>query len=154
MPRALLLGQCYGYRKGWHQKRLKELARGTLLLGILLHAPSFAVATNHTLIPIDQLQAKGLRVSDLAKPPSEPLKRVLWRLSVRARDAFAQGRDFVDDLPRQQARHFKQWWIHAVFLLGDLERHDYDVQKVSPSLNRLNRLHILWMSLFGKGGFK
>src|SRR5690606_35742064 len=97
----------------------------------------------------------GVDPRDLASGNvTEPVRRLLWKQSLRARDALAQAIPLAGELDRGHARIFKLWWMAAVEVLGMIERRRFDVWSRPIELTPWQRVQVHFQSRFGRTTFR
>jgi phytoene synthase len=144
------LGGLVGLSSSFHAPALAELGRGFFLTRCLVYLPDDA-AHDRCFVPLDDLRRYGVSVERLrAGDPDEPVRKVLWRQSVRARDALAQGRAAVAELPWRSRLTAARYWLGALALLDAAERSGFDVWTRRPRLSLLRRAQITLQAAFGK----
>lgn len=122
-----LLARLAGVTLRAQQPLVDELATGFFLTSCLAQLPR-DLARDHLFIPLDELEQAGVALDQLrAGVADEPVRRLLWKQDVRARDALAQGQALARDLDGRQRRAFKRAWLGALELLNQIDRRDYDV---------------------------
>lgn len=106
-------------------------------------------------IPQSDLDQAGITIDDLrAGEVTEPVRRVLWKQTIRAKDAFAQSEQLVLDLPRRYASGVKRWWIGGLEVLNEIVRRDYDVFSEPITLSTFYRLQVRFQARFGRTTFR
>lgn len=147
-----LLAQLAGVTLGIQFDYVDEWARGFFYLARLLRLPS-DIAGDRLFFPRETLRERTVTVEQLHTGPPEPnVQRLLWRESVRVRDAFAQGRPLMAALSLRQRFFLKRAWMGAVELLDALDRRDYDLWGKRPTLSTGRRIRVYLRTLFGRSG--
>jgi len=132
------------------QKRVDELARGFFLLGRLRRLPDDLEA-DRLFLPMEELRWADVSVAQLRDGTvTEGLRRLLWKQSVRVRDALAQGQPLINDLSLRQRYALKYYWMGALALLNELERRDYDLWSEPLGLPWGRRLQVWLQVAFGR----
>jgi phytoene synthase len=127
-----------------------ELARGFFYLGRLLRLPA-DIKQRRLFIPMEDVRQADVSIQQLREGAvDESVQRLLWKQSVRARDAFAQGQPLIADLGLRQRYALKRWWLGALEVLSELERRDYDLWSEPVRLSWYRRFQIYLHSLFGR----
>ena len=153
VPHARLIAQVAGVDYGWQRRSITNLARGFFLTARLAHLPR-DLARDRVYIPEERLEAAGVSIEQLeAGALEEPVSNLLWKEVVRARDAFAQSLDLLDDLPWSLRGSFKRAWLGGLEVLHLIEKRDYDVWNEPVRLNRWQRLQIRFQALAGRAAF-
>ncbi len=154
VPLARLLAGIAGADRTWQLPYIDALGRAFFLLGRLVDVPSDA-KRSHCFFSADEMSFFGVSESDLREgPPSENVKKLLWKQSVRIRDLFAQALPLVRDLPRRQAAAFKIWWLGGLEVLNIVERRQFDVWSSPVLIGTLRRLQVRYQSRFSRLAFK
>lgn len=159
LPHGLLLAKLAGAGHSWQERSLFELVRGFFMTGRLLHVPR-DVRAGHLFLPEDDLDQYGVSAETLrdgpadGQPPSEAVQRLLWKQTVRARDALAQGQQaLAKELPRRYGRGLRQYWLGALDVLHQIERRDYNVWHSKPvRVTWWRRARIYLQSFLGRAG--
>lgn len=106
-------------------------------------------------IPESDLQQAGVTVEDLRRGEvTEPVRRLLWKQTIRAKDSFAQSEQLVLDLPRKYRNAVKRWWIGGLEVINEIGRRDYDVWSEPIDLSRFYRLQVRLQARFGRTTFR
>ena len=158
-PHGLLLARLAGAGHSWQEQPVFELTRGFFLTGALLRLPRDARA-GRLFLPQSDLDQYGVKAEALhegppeGQAPSEAMQRLLWKQSVRARDALAQGQEaLVKELPRRYAYGLRCHWLGALDVLDQLEGRDYDVWREPPvRLSWWRRAQVYLHALLGRTG--
>jgi phytoene synthase len=82
----------------------------------------------------------------------EAVQGLLWKESVRIRDALAQGRPLIATLSLRRRFFLKRFWMGALELLKELERRDYDLWSEPLGLSFFRRVQVYVQTLFGRTG--
>lgn len=134
----------------WQIRYVDELARGFFFVGRLMTLAG-DLERDQLFIPMTDLEQVGVRVEQLhAGEVDERVRRLLWKQSIRARDALGQGRALIQDLSRRHRFALKRWWHGALEMLSEIERRDYDVWSELPELSLFRRMQVNLQALFGK----
>lgn len=131
---------------GW----VDELARGFFHLAHLLRLPA-DLERGRLFVPLDELRQYDVSVDRLRSgPATEGARRLLWKQSVRVRDALQRGRSLADDLGLRHRYALLRYWHGALALLDELDRRDYDLWSAPIELSRFRRLEVYLVMLFGR----
>jgi phytoene synthase len=131
---------------GW----VDELARGFFHLTHLLRLPA-DLAQGCLFVPLEELRQYDVSAEQLRTgPATEAARRLLWKQSVRVRDALQRGRSLADDLGIRQQYALLKYWHGALALLDELDRRDYDLWSAPIELSRFRRLEVYLLMLFGR----
>lgn len=147
---ARLLAALAGADHTWQIQPVEELGRGFFFVGRLMTLAE-DVRHDQVFIPLTDLEQAGVALEQLrAGEIDENMRRLLWKQSIRARDALGQGQSLLRDLPRLQRLRAKRWWHGALEMLNEIERRDYDVWGTRPELSLVRRMQVNLQALFGK----
>jgi phytoene synthase len=151
---ARLLAGLAGLTGSWQQDMASDLARGFFLVGSVVRAPEHA-ARDWCFFPVADLERFGVGTDGLRSgPPSPGARRLLWRQAVRARDALAQGRPLIDEMPALLALRARRRWFGALELLLQAEAADWDVRARPPTVGPLLRFRVHVQSIAGRTAFR
>lgn len=151
IPLSRLLAGLAGIDQKWHLSKIDELGRGFFFVGRLGQLPG-DLAQDRLFIPMDDLEQAGVTVDQLRKGRlDENMRRLLWKQSIRARDALGQGQALIRDVPSRRLRFaLKRWWLGALEILTEIEQSEYDVWTEPPELSFLHKARIYLQAFFGK----
>lgn len=131
---------------GW----VDELARGFFHLNHLVSLPA-DLENGRLFIPMAELDQYGVEVDTLRSGPAgEGVQRLLWKQSVRVRDALQRGRALGDDLRFRHRYAFRWYWHGAVALIDELDRRDFDLWTEPLDLSWFRRLEVYLLMIFGR----
>lgn len=149
-----LLARLAGHKGSWQLPLVDELTRAFFLTSRLAHLPD-DLARNRLFIPLDEMQHAGVSLAQLrAGEVDEAMRRLLWKQTVRVRDAFAQGQALANDLSGWQRRVFKRWWLGGLELVTQIERRDYDVWAAPLTISSVQRFRVHLQALVGRTSFR
>lgn len=149
-PLGLLLAQLAGVGHSWQERHIHELARGFFLAGRLAALPR-DLERGQLFLPEKELEQSGVTLDQLrAGQVDENLRRLLWKQSVRIRDALAQGQALVDELPRRYRSALKRYWLGALEILNEVERRDYDLWGEPFQLSLFRRIQVRLQAFLGR----
>lgn len=138
----------------WQVQYVREFARGLYLVGRLVELPNDA-RRDRIFIPMLDLEQADVDSERLRRGSvDEPLRRLLWKQVVRARDALAHGAPLVNDVSPSFARALRRWWMGGVEILNVVERRGYDVWSRPVVLSMLQRLQVRFQAQFGRTTFR
>ena len=138
----------------WQQAYIDELCRGFFWVGRLASLKR-DVQRDWVFIPKADLEQNGVTVEQLqAGRIDEKMRRLLWKQTIRAKDAFAQSEQLVSDLQGQYASAFKRWWFGGLEVLNEIVRRDYDVWSEPVRLSRYQRAQARFQARFGRTTFR
>lgn len=150
LPHARLLAGLAGVELSIHYGYVDELARGFFHLGRLLTLPR-DVRSGRLFLPMETLRQKNVTIEQLqAGTVDENVQGLLWKESVRVRDALAQGRPLIASLSLRHRFALKRFWIGALELLDELERRDYDLWSRPLDLSFARRVQVYVQTLLGR----
>jgi phytoene synthase len=150
LPHARLLAGLAGIELSIHISYVDELARGFFHLGRLLSLPR-DVREGRLFLPLEALRQRGVTVEQLqVGEVDENLEGLLWKESVRVRDALAQGRPLVANLSLRHRFALKRFWIGALELLDELERRDFDLWSRPVNLSLFRRVQVYVQTVLGR----
>lgn len=131
---------------GW----VDELARGFFHFAHLITLPQ-DLDRDRLFLPLEDLRQADVSVNQLREGRvDEGVRRLLWKQSVRIRDALAQGRSLVNDLGFRQRYALKRYWLGVLALLNELERRDYDLWSEPIGLSLFRRAQVYLQIVFGR----
>ena len=138
----------------WQQPMLDALSRAYFLTGALMALPD-DLERDIVAFPLTELEKAGVTVAGLKTGDVTPaVKRLLWRMTVWARDNFANSVRLVDEGSRREAAAFRNWWFAGAEMLNVIERNDFDVGRTPPELSMYRRLLVRFQARFGNFTFK
>lgn len=150
VPHARLLARLAGADFSTQIRWTDELARGFFHLGRLVRLP-WDVTAGRLFIPLEDLEQAGVTVDQLATGVvDESVQQLLWKESVRIRDAFAQGRPLIEDLSLRQRLALKRYWLGGLELLKEVERRDFDLWSEPLTLSPLRKMQVYVQTIFGR----
>ncbi|MFO8100098.1 MAG: squalene/phytoene synthase family protein [Salinibacter sp.] len=150
VPHARLLAALADLRLSAQRRHVDELARGFFFLGRLLTLPE-DVQENRLFVPKEELDWADVSVGQLQDGRvTEGLQRLLWKQSVRVRDALAQGAPLLSTLSVRRKYVLKYYWMGALALLNELERRDFDLWTAPASLSWFRQSQVYLQVLFGR----
>ncbi len=148
------LAHLAGVSGSWQMSYVDEYSTAFFWVGrlVTLHRD---LERDWLFIPESDLEQAGVGVEDLRRGKvTEPVRRLLWKQTIRAKDAFAQSEQLVLDLPRRYAGGVKRWWIGGLEVLNEIARRDYDVWSEPINLSRFYRLQVRLQARFGRTTFR
>lgn len=152
VPHGRLLAGLAGADYSTQLRSADELARGFFHLGRLATLPR-DVRQDRLFLPLDELRQAGVTVEQLQQGRvDESIRRLLWKHSVRIRDALVQGRSLINDLSFRQGYALKWYWMGARALLTELDRRDYDLWSRPLDLGFFRRGQVYVQTFFGRTG--
>jgi phytoene synthase len=152
VPHARLLAGLGEADRTWQVPMVDELARGFFYTARLVTLPA-DLERGRLFVPMDDLDQAGVSVDQLrAGTVDEQMRRLLWKQTVRIRDAFAQGHGLIDELPFRLRYALKRWWLEALEVVNEVERRDYDLWREPIELSFFRRLQVYLQTAFGRAG--
>lgn len=150
VPHARLLAGLAGAARSWQVPYVDELARGFFYAGRLMCLPG-DLGRGRLFVPLSDLQQHDVDLDDLREGTvSEQVRRVLWKQSIRVRDALGQGQPLLKELPFRYRINLKRWWLGALEVLNELERRDYDLWSQPLELPAYRRFQVYLQTVFGR----
>ncbi len=148
-PHALLLARLAGHRHTWQERLVHELARGFFLTARLVALPC-DVQRDRFFLPTGEMEQAGVTREQLRRGAvDEALRRLLWKQTIRIRDALAQGVALSKELPRRYRTELKRSWLGALHLVRQVEERDYDVWSEPVRLSAFQKVQIQLQAFFG-----
>lgn len=130
-----------------------ELAYGFFLVRRLVTLPH-DIGEDLLFVPMVDVAQAGLSPYDLMSgPPQKASYKLMWKWSVRARDALAQGRTLARDLDPRPRRALRHAWYTALELLRVIEKRNFDVWSQPVELTATSRLAVQLQTWFGRASF-
>jgi phytoene synthase len=127
-----------------------HLSRGFFYTATIVQLPAHLEA-NRLYLPHDDLHHEDLSMWTLRQgTATEPVRKVLWKQMIRARDALARGHTALKRLTWQAKWRLKFWWIGALELLNEVERRDFDVWSAPITLNRWRTAQVYLQTYIGR----
>jgi phytoene synthase len=154
IPLGRQLSALAGIRSAWQLAHVDAFCRAIFHLRHLVGLP-LDLGRDRLFLPLDELERFSVEEAMIAAgKPTEGVRRVLWKHSVRIRDAFAQARPLARDLPRRYSRHFRSWWTTGLELINEIERRDFDVWSKPVSLSLYHRAQSAFQARFSRVSFR
>src|SRR5690625_4619432 len=133
---------------------LDALSRAYLHTGALM-ALAADLERDIVAFPLTELEKAGVTVAGLKTGDVTPaVKRLRCRMTVWARDNFANSVRLVDVGAGRAAAAFRNWWVAVGEMLNVIERNDFDVGRTPPELSMYRRLLVRFQARFGNFTFK
>ena len=153
-PHARLLACLAGISGSWQYPYVDELARGFFWTGRLMTLKR-DLAQDRLFVPEADLAQHGVPVEQLEEGRvDEPMKRLLWKQTIRAKQAFALAEPLVQEISRRQAHTLKRWWMGALEVLHEIRRREYDLWKAPITLSVRHRVQVRFQARFGRTSFR
>ena len=150
VPHARLLAGLADIQSSVQRRHVDELARGFFFLGRLLTLPR-DVREDRIFIPEEEVEWAGVSVEQLRDgTQADGMQRLLWKQSVRIRDALAQGGALMSSLSVRRSYVLKYYWMGALALLNELERRNFDLWSTPLSLSWFRRVQVYLQVAFGR----
>lgn len=150
VPHARLLADLAGLGHRWHLKRVDELARGFFFLARFLTLPH-DLQNGQLFIPVSDLKQNEVTVDMLREGTvTDGVRRVLWKHSIRIRDAFGQGEQILKDLNLRYRLSLKRWWYGGLEMLNEIERRDFDIWSDPVELSAYRKMQVYLLTVFGQ----
>lgn len=149
-----LLARLAGATGSWQIRSVNEFSRGFFWVGRLITLKR-DVDRDWIFIPESDLEQHDVTVEQLQTGRlDENMRRLLWKQTIRAKDAFAQSEQLVSDLSGRYASAFKRWWFAGLEVLNEIARRDYDVWSEPIELSRYQRAQARFQARFGRTTFR
>lgn len=149
-----ILAHLADVRGAWQLTHVDEFASAFFWVGRLMTLKD-DLARDWLFFPLSDLRLAEVSVEDLQSGEiTEGVRRLLWKQTIRAKDAFAQSEQLVIDLPRPYASAVKRWWIGGLEILNEIVRRDYDVWTEPVTLSTFYRLQVRLQAKFGRTTFR
>jgi phytoene synthase len=150
VPHARLLAHLADLTNSVQMSWVDHLARGFFHLAHLVTLPA-DLKKERLFVPMDELRQYDVSVDQLRTgPATEAVQRLLWKQSVRVRDALQRGRSLAADLRFRQRYAFWWYWHGALALIEELDRRDFDLWSAPIGLSRFRRLEVYLHMVFGR----
>ena len=99
-------------------------------------------------VPLEDVEAEHAPMQDVAdRRMSEPWQRVMARVAARTRVSFDAGKDVCDGVRGRLRHELRFTWLGGTRILDRLERIDYNVFMVRPTLGVSDVPLLLWRAL-------
>lgn len=127
-----------------------ELARG-FFHGGRMYTLTDDLNRGKVFLPMSDLDQAGVTLDDLrAGTVTEGVRRLLWKQTVRVRDALAQGQPLLKDLRLPLRLTLKYWWLAALEVVSEIERREYDLWSRPLELSSFHRAQVYVQTVFGR----
>lgn len=148
------LSHLAGVTGTWQLRYIDEFSSGFFWVGRLVTLKA-DLERDWLFIPQTDLHRAEVTIDDLRNGRmTEGVRRLLWKQTIRAKDAFAQSEQLVLDLPRRYSNAVKRWWIGGLEVLNEIARRDYDVWSKPVTLSRFHRMQVRFQARFGRTTFR
>ena len=152
-PHARLLAGLAKVSGPLYVNYVDSFASAFFLLGHLMELRR-DLERDHFFIPTEELSAFGVDDNELRSgPPSESVKKLLWKQCVRIRDYFARALPLSKDLPRTYRVGFRRWWLGGLEVVNAIEKRKYDVWRDPVELSRYQRAQARFQARFARISF-
>jgi len=149
-PHARLLAHLAGVTNSVQMSWVDELARGFFHLAHIVTLPE-DLTRDRLFVPLEELRQYRVSVDQLRTgPATEEVQRLLWKQTVRVRDALQRGRALADDLSFRQGYALLWYWHGALTLIKELDQRDFDLWSAPIRLSTLRRIEIYLLMVFGR----
>ncbi len=126
----------------------RAFSRALFLISRLVLLPE-DVNRGRLYIPLEDLEYYDIEEERFfSGEVNEALRKVLWRMTVRARDELAQAEPLAPDLPWRVRGVYKRYWIGGLDLLARIERRNFDVWSDPIQINWFDRSRIRLQTFF------
>ncbi|MBX2821528.1 MAG: squalene/phytoene synthase family protein [Rhodothermaceae bacterium] len=153
-PHAYLSAKLADAAYTWQRKLIDELTMGFFVVDMLLRLPEY-LEKGRVFVPLSELEHANVSVQQLKQGErTDAVQRLLWKQTIRARDAFAQGQPLVRELERKYRGTVKKNWLTALEYINEIEKRKYDVWSIPIELSTKQRFQIFVLSVIGRGASK
>ena len=150
-PHAYLSAKLADAAYTWQRKLIDELTMGFFIVDMLLQLPEY-LKNGNVFIPLSELEHANVSLQQLKQGDrTDAVQRLLWKQTIRARDAFAQGQPLIKELDRKYRGTVKKNWLTALEYINEIEKRKYDVWSAPVELSRMQRFQIFVLSIIGRG---
>lgn len=150
LPHARLLAELADLTNSVQIGWVDELARGFFHLTHLVWLPA-DLEKDRLFLPLEELRQYNVSVDQLRSgPATQPVQRLLWKQSVRVRDALQRGRPLIEDLSFRQRYALRWYWHGALALIDELDRRDFDLWSEPITLSLVRRAEVYLLMIFGQ----
>ncbi len=151
---ARLLAHLAGASGSWQLNYADELGKAFFWVGRLMTLKRDLEA-DRLFIPEADLEQHGVSVDELREGGvDENMRRLLWKQTIRAKNAFAMAEPLAKELPRRQAAAMKRWWLAGLEVLNEIRRRKFDVWSEPVTLSVRNRIQVHFQARFGRTTFR
>ena len=148
------LAHLAGASGSWQLRYVDELSTAFFWVGRLMYLPR-ELDRDWLFIPLSDLEHANVGVEQLKNGNvDENVRRLLWKQTIRAKDAFAQGEPLAIDLRRPYRAAMKRWWLGGLEILNEIARRDYDVWSKPITLSFYYQMLVRFQARFGKTTFR
>ncbi|MEX0821737.1 MAG: squalene/phytoene synthase family protein [Rhodothermales bacterium] len=138
----------------WQLRFADEMATGLFWVGRLMTLKD-DLARDRLFIPLADLEQHGVPLEQLrAGRVDENMKRLLWKQTIRAKNAFAHCEQLANEVPSRQANALKRWWLGGLEILNEIQRRKFDLWSEPIELSLRYRLQVRFQARFGRTTFR
>lgn len=149
-PHAMLLASLCGASRDFQRPRISAIGEALFLQSRLVCTPDDLEAGRNYFVK-QELDELAIDERDIvASPPSEAVRKLVWRRIVWIRDALARGMPLAEEIPRPIARYLKHVVMLSLEVLAQIERDDFDIGRFEPGLSKYHRAQAWIQSRFGR----
>lgn len=149
-----LLAHLAGATGSWQLKFADEFGRAFFWVGRLMTLKK-DLDQDRLFIPEADLEQHGVSTEQLREGrPDENVKRLLWKQTIRAKNAFAMAEPLARELPRRQSDAMKRWWLGGLEVLNEIRRRGFDVWTDPVTLSVRHRIQVRFQARFGRTTFR
>ena len=150
-PHAYLHAKLMDAAYTWQRVYWDELSMAFFIVEALLNLPA-DISSGRLFIPKSEAHQAGVELEMLKKGELSPgVERLLWKQTIRARDAFAQGQPLLKELDRAYRGRVKKNWLTGLEYINEIERRKYNVWSEPIGLTGVQKFQVLVLSWIGKG---
>lgn len=151
---ARLLAHLAAATGSWQLNYADELGRAFFWVGRLMTLKRDLEA-DRLFIPEADLEQHGVSVDQLREGGvDENMRRLLWKQTIRAKNAFAMAEPLAKELPPRQAAAMKRWWLGGLEVLNEIRRRKFDVWSEPVTVSMRNRIQVHFQARFGRTTFR
>jgi len=150
-PHAYLSAKLADAAYTWQRKLIDELTMGFFIVDMLLQLPEY-LEKDRVFVPLSELEHANVSLHQLQNGErTDAVQRLLWKQTIRARDAFAQGQPLIKELDRKYRGRVKKNWLTALEYINEIEKRKYDVWSAPVELSSMQRFQVFVLSIIGRG---
>ena len=150
-PHIYLIAKLADAAYTWQRKLIDELTMALFIVDLLLDLPA-RIKKGEIFIPLSEMNHAGVSIGQLEKgEQADEVERLLWKQTIRARDAFAQGQPLIKELDRKYRGTVKKNWLTGLEYINEIEKRNYDLWSKSFDLSGLQRFQVVVLSWIGRG---
>lgn len=150
-PHVYLIAKLADAAYTWQRKLIDELTIALFIVDLLLNLPD-DLSNSNVFIPSTEMEHASVSLNQLnTGERTDEVERLLWKQTIRARDAFAQGQPLIKDLDRKYRGVVKKNWLTGLEYINEIEKRNYDLWSKPLDLSGLQQFQIVVLSWIGRG---